>query len=203
MKISIKFIKFFLIFIIFTIFITNFIIISSTFYLIKKDIHTKNKYDLIVVLGASVYNNSPSTILQHRLDKAIYLYKNNISEKILMSGDNKDNYYNEVEVMKNYALSKGVKEKDILIDKYGLSTYDSIYRLKSLYNYDNIIISTQKYHLYRALYISKIFKINAIGIDATEKKLPNDFYRILRESLAITKDFFKTIIKPNSKYLYN
>ena len=66
---------------------------------------------IIVVLGAFVRTDgTPSDMLRDRLDVAIALYKMGISDRILMSGDHGSVGYNEVGIMKKYALEQGVQE---------------------------------------------------------------------------------------------
>ena len=43
--------------------------------------------DCIVVLGAGVYDDKPSPMLKDRLDTAVMLFNDGVSEKIIMSGD--------------------------------------------------------------------------------------------------------------------
>ena len=183
-----------------SIIIINFYIRFST----KKQIVNhpkKDKYDAILVLGAGIWNNKPSPILKERLDKAIYLYKNNISPKIIMSGDHGKKEHDEVNIMKEYAIEQGIPSKDIFMDHAGFSTYDSIYRTKAIFETKKIIIVTQKYHLYRSLYIANQLGLVAYGVDAQKEKYIFPEYRDVREIFARTKDFIKCIYKPKPTYL--
>ena len=87
--------------------------------------------DCILVLGAKVFENSPSLMLADRLKKGADVYFSKESAKILMSGDNSSREYNEVEVMKNYAVSLGVNKEDILLDPEGYSTSESLLNIKN------------------------------------------------------------------------
>ena len=98
-------------------------------------------------------------------------------------------------VMKNYLVENGVNEEDIELDEKGFSTYESIYNIKNKFKYKNIIIVTQKYHLYRALYIANNLRIKAIGISAVNKRYSGNTYREIREVFARNKDFFKCFFK--------
>lgn len=162
---------------------------------------TIKKYDAILVLGAGIWDNEPSPMLADRLDAAISAYNHGYANKIIMSGDHGKDTYDEVNVMKKYAIEKGVPSEDIFMDHAGFSTYDSIYRAKYIFKANSLIIVTQKYHLYRSLYISDCLKIEAIGIPANPRKYMGAFFREIREVLARDKDFFKCIIKPKSTYL--
>ncbi|MDD2392284.1 MAG: ElyC/SanA/YdcF family protein [Bacilli bacterium] len=157
--------------------------------------------DCILVLGASVRGNLPSPMLEDRLLSSIFLYDKKVASKIIMSGDNGTNNYDEVNVMKRYAVNKGINSSDVFMDHAGFSTYDSIYRAKEIFNIEKMIIVTQKYHLYRALYIASQLGIEAYGVEALENNYMGQLPREVREILARNKDFFKSIIKPKPTYL--
>jgi len=178
----------------------NFYVKQSTKSQIK-NINEIEEVDAIVVLGASVRDDgSLSLMLKERLDASFEIY-NNISTKIIMSGDHTKKYYDEVTAMKNYAIENGINSNVIYLDHAGISTYDSIYRMKHIFKLEKIVIITQEYHLYRALYIANQLGIEAYGIDATKVRYNGQLYRDLREILARNKDFFKCIFKPEAKYM--
>ena len=188
--------------IVLVILIINIYIIIKTRNEILNEITIKNETaDCIIVLGASIVNNRPSQMLEDRLLVTIDLYNQKIAPKILVSGDHQNNDYDEVNVMKNYLIEHGVPSKDIFMDHYGISTYDSIYRAKKIYKAKKTIIVTQKYHLYRALYIANSLDLNSYGIKADKRDYFDQYKRDFREILARIKDFFKCIINPQSKYL--
>ena len=118
-----------------------------------------------------------------------------------MSGDHTRKNHDEVNIMKEYAINNNVPSEDIFMDHAGISTYDSIYRAKNIFNAKKIVIITQKYHLYRALYIANQLGLEAYGVEAPKKIYRGNTYREIREILARTKDFIKCLIKPKSKYL--
>jgi len=189
--------------IIITILLINTIIILSTTNKIisPKEVKKIKNIDCILILGAGIRGNNPSPMLEDRLLEGINLYNNKISKKILVSGDHMSKYYDEVNVMKNYLITKNIESKDIFMDHAGISTYDSIYRAKYIFKAKKIIIVTQKYHLHRALYIANSLGLEAYGISSNPRKYTNQNIREIREILARTKDFIKTIYKPTSKYL--
>ena len=121
--------------------------------------------DAIVVLGASVFaDGTPSGILRDRLDDGIALYKEGVAPKLIMSGDNSTVSYNEVQVMKDYAISQGVPSYDIFCDHAGFSTYESMYRAKHVFGAERIVVATQTYHLYRALYAAQGLGLESLGV---------------------------------------
>ncbi len=182
--------------------IINFYIISTTKRRIIEISNIEDKdYDCIVVLGAGIKNNKPSPMLEDRLLTAIELYNNKAAPKILVSGDHEYKDYDEVNVMKNYLKENGIPSEDIFMDHAGLSSYDSIYRTKKIFKADKVIIVTQKYHLYRSLYIAKSIDLNAYGVSATKREYMNQTKRDIREIAARIKDFLKCLIKPEPTYL--
>lgn len=157
--------------------------------------------DCILVLGAGIWGDKPSPMLEDRLLTGIELYNNNISDKIVMSGDHGQKEYDEVNIMKEYAIDKGIESKDIFMDHAGFSTYESIYRLKEIFQAKKVVIVTQKYHLHRALYIAKQLGLEAYGVNSDPRKYQGQTFREIREILARNKDFINCIIKPKPTYL--
>ena len=169
--------------------------IKDNDYSLLKDV------DCILILGAGIWGDKPSPMLQDRLDEGVKLYKEGIASKIIMSGDHGREEYDEVNIMKEYAIEQGVPSEDIFMDHAGFSTYESIYRAKEIFDADNIVIVTQEYHLYRALYIADKLNINAYGVNSDPRKYSGQTFRELREILARNKDFINCIIKPEPTYL--
>lgn len=156
--------------------------------------------DYIVILGAGIRRGKPSPMLEDRLKTGISLYNNDISNKILITGDHMNDDYDEVTVMKNYLLEHGIPEEDIITDNYGISTYDSIYRVKNVYKSNKVVIVSQRYHLYRALFLSDNLDLESYGVEADLRYYYGQWYREIREILARNKDFIKGIIKPKAVY---
>ena len=121
--------------------------------------------------------------------------------KILMSGDHGQEDYDEVNVMKQYALDAGISETDIFMDHAGFSTYESMYRAKEVFGIDKMIIVTQDYHLSRAVYIANKLGIEAYGVASDYRSFSGQLGRDSREVLARVKDMFTTVLKPKPTYL--
>ncbi len=56
-----------------------------------------------------------------------------MSDKIIMSGDHGRESYDEVNIMKNYAIEKGIPSENIFMDHAGFSSYESIYRARDIF----------------------------------------------------------------------
>lgn len=153
-----------------------------------------DKYDCILVLGAGLRNDgTPSDMLTDRLKTAINLYNEGYSDLILLSGDRSGDHYDEVSAMRDYCLENGVPSEDILCDNFGFSTYESLYNTAQMQDVERIIVVTQTYHLYRALYIAEKMGLDACGASADIRSYRSQMYREIREILARTKDFYKVI----------
>lgn len=160
-----------------------------------------DKIDCILILGAGVWGDRPTHMLEDRLKYGISLYNMDASDRLLMSGDHGRKNYDEVNVMKNYAINQGVPSSDIFMDHAGFSTYESLYRARDVFEANKIIIVTQKYHLYRALYVADKLGIDAYGVASNPREYQGQSRRELREILARLKDFLYVIIKPEPTYL--
>ena len=158
--------------------------------------------DCILVLGCGVREDgSPSLMLRDRLEKGIELYEAGTAPKLLMSGDHGRKDYDEVNLMKSYAMGKGVPSEDIFMDHAGFSTYDSMYRARDIFCAEKVIVVSQEYHLYRALYLAEKLGLETYGVPAQDVNYRGQAYREFREMLARAKDFCTAVIQPEPKYL--
>ncbi len=158
--------------------------------------------DAIIVLGASVYpDGTPSGILQDRLDDGIALYFAGAAPKIIMSGDNGTESYNECWAMKQYAISQGVPSEDVFCDHAGFSTYETMYRARHVFGADRVVIATQTYHLYRAIYDAQGVGMEAIGVPSDYGEYVNQSWYDFREIFARTKDFFQVLFSVPSTFV--
>ncbi len=193
--------SFIIILIVILLMINGYIFVTTNSKIIGLDDIEVDDFDCILVLGAGIRHGSPSPMLEDRLAIAIELYNKGIASKILVSGDHEYVDYDEVNVMKNYLIEKGIPSEDIFMDHAGLSTYDSVYRAKKIFKVNKTVIVTQKYHLHRALYIANSINLKAYGVPANRKNYAGQTKRNVREFFARIKDFFKCLINPEPTYL--
>ena len=129
-----------------------------------------------IVFGAGLMRDgSPTAVLRDRVVTATRLYFDGKVEKLLMSGDNSEIFYNEPGAMKDYAISLGVPEEDIVLDYAGRRTYDTCYRARDIFGVREAILVTQGFHLPRALYTCNKLGVSAVGV-------PADLQRYLRRA---------------------
>ncbi|MBQ1878017.1 MAG: YdcF family protein [Erysipelotrichaceae bacterium] len=180
---------------------SGWVLLSTAGQIKKTEKITDDDYDCILVLGAGVWKNGPSPMLEDRIITGVNVH-NNTGATLLMSGDNQDDSYNEPGAMADYAEKMGVDPADIVQDRYGLSTYDSLWRARNLYGAKKIVIITQRYHLHRALYIARSLGMEAKGVSANRRLYGSKMIKYtVREWLARNKDFWYSIIKPEPEHL--
>lgn len=142
---------------------------QSRIYSVAKVPHCR----VALVLGALVHPNGHlSSTLRDRVDKSIELYKAGKVEKLLMSGDNRFTHYNEPDRMKEYAIAHGVPACDVACDYAGRRTYDSVCRAKRIFGQNELIIVTQTFHLYRALFYCDHLGVKAYGVASDVSATP-------------------------------
>lgn len=158
--------------------------------------------DCIMVLGCGVRpDGSPSGMLNDRLVQGVSLYKEDVSDRLLMSGDHGRVNYDEVNLMKQFAIDRGVPSENIFMDHAGFSTYETLCRARDVFQAKRVIVVTQEYHLYRALYIAESLGMEARGVTSDQRTYPSKMKREFREILARNKDFLYCIAKPEPTYL--
>jgi len=120
-----------------------------------------------IVFGAGLQRDgTPSPVLKDRVSAAVQLYQQGKVEKILMSGDNRFEDYNEPAAMKTYAVDLGVSEDAIVLDYAGRRTYDTCYRAKHIFGLEEALLVTQKFHLPRAIFICHELGMSVTGVSA-------------------------------------
>jgi len=123
-----------------------------------------------VVFGAGLTaSGRPTPVLRDRVFTAVELYRQGKVRKLLMSGDNRFINYDEPSAMKRYALQLGVPEDDIILDYAGRRTYDTCYRARAIFQLEDVILVTQKFHLPRALYTCGRLGLEALGVPADQR----------------------------------
>jgi SanA protein len=150
-----------------------------------------------IVFGAEVKKDgTPSVILKDRVETSVALYKSGKVEKLLMSGDNRFEDYNEPESMRQYALTLGIPDSDIVLDYAGRRTYDTCYRAKEIFGVNSAILVTQGFHMPRSLFLCKAFGIDAVGVQS------ENYYYLKRSRLIWnTRELLATVQSVLDVYL--
>ena len=148
--------------------------------------------DYIIVLGAQVRKDGPSVALKYRLDKATDYLNENLDTMCIVSGGKGSNEpFSEAEGMMEYLLKNGIEKSRIILEDKSTNTVENLRFSKVLMksSYDGVGIVTNNFHMFRAVQIAKAQGLNGvcgIAADSNVLYLPNN---VLRECLAILKDW--------------
>ncbi len=143
-----------------------------------------------IVPGAHVRpSGKPSASLRDRLDTARQLWERGRVSKILVSGDHRSPYYNEVKAMSQWLMRRGVPREAIYLDHAGLRTHDTMQRAARVFKVEDAIICTQAFHLSRSIYLARAAGIDAVGVVADQRPYSERVQRVntVREFAARTK----------------
>lgn len=169
----------------------NLIVFFKTKNDVITDLSKAEKTDAIIVMSAGVIQNGPNEVTKARIDKAIELYRKNIAKTIIMAGGDLSDKIDTPLTMKKYAVKMGIPESDIKVSYSGNSTYSILKKVANDYKLNSAFIVTQKYHLYRSIYIANKFGIDAYGYEA--ENAGTSFMTKAKEILIRTKDFVKCV----------
>lgn len=203
MKKYLKIILYLAVFGLITIVSVNYYVTSSTKKHIYNSIRRFPKNDVGIIFGAGIRGDEPSKYLKDRLDAGILLYKAKRINKILLSGDNGREEYDELTVMKNYCFKHGVDTAKIFIDYAGFDTYSTMYRAKHIFKIKRATLISQKYHLNRAIYIGQKLGIKSVGYSANKGEYRGYKYVCFREYGSVFKSFFDVLRNREPHFLGN
>ncbi|HEY4493959.1 MAG TPA: ElyC/SanA/YdcF family protein [Candidatus Paceibacterota bacterium] len=153
-----------------------------------------------LIPGAAILQGGGlSPIFRDRVDAAIKLYESEKVSKILVSGDNSTVSHNEVNPVRDYLIQNGIPGADIYLDHAGFDTYSTMYRARDIFRVSSIIISTQAFHLPRAVFIARSLGLKAYGVSADRGTIL--FKNYVREVFANEKAVFSVLFRAKPKFL--
>ena len=162
-------------------------------------------FDCILVLGAQVKKNGePSWTLADRCQVGVEAYQMGLSDRLLLTGDHGQIHYDEVTAMQTFCEDKGVPSEAIFLDHAGFSTYESMVRAKEIFGAKKILLVTQRFHLYRALYMARSLGMEAYGMDSALRQYGprTEAVNAVREFAARVKGWINIELrKPAPRYL--
>jgi SanA protein len=123
-----------------------------------------------IVLGARVFaDGTPSPILEDRLATALDLYRLGRVRRILVTGDNGSDRYDEVTVMQRWLLAHGVDPAHVQRDHAGFRTLDSMARAAQVFRVRHAVVCTQRFHLARSMFLARRYGLDAVGAEADRR----------------------------------
>ncbi|WP_371361469.1 hypothetical protein SRRS_28680 [Sporomusa rhizae] len=126
--------------------------------------------DTIIVLGAKLIGNQPSTMLRLRLDEAVHLYNEGYAPTVIVSGaQGQDEIASEASVMHDYLVAKGIPADKIYVEDKSYNTYQNLLNSKSIMREHGLrqaIIVSNSSHIRRSLVLAQQLGIEASGSPA-------------------------------------
>ncbi len=157
------------------------------------EIPFENPARIAIVFGAGVWSSGePSPVLYDRIVTAVELYRAKRVGKILMSGDNPTENYDEPTAMKETAVKLGVPAEDVVLDFAGRRTFDTCYRAKEIFGVEKAILVSQKFHLPRAIYLCENAGIDSLAVTANRRKYLYEDNWAYREFIAVCGAWFES-----------
>ncbi|MGG5461003.1 YdcF family protein [Clostridium sp. B9] len=160
------------------------------------------KYEII--LGAGLYGDKPSPILQERLDAGLAYLELHPNTKVIVSGGQGSNeLISEAEAMKKFLVSKGINPDRIIEENESKSTFQNLeFSQEKLEEQgvknDEVLIVTSDFHLYRAMEIADYLGIKNEGLPSKTpivlrvqymvREFPAMIKLLLQEAFLDTKD---------------
>ncbi len=167
---------------------TSLIQLYTSFSIFDKIEELPKTHRVAVVLGAKLDKKGrPQVYLKDRLDAALQLYCEGKVDAIMLSGEKKNENFNEIDAMEKYILDAGIPLKDTYLDTGGVDTYSTVYRMKHIFQFDQVILVSQKYHLSRAVFLGKLMHLDCVGFNADKHTYKDLGKQEFREVLANVK----------------
>ena len=159
----------------------------------------------VLVLGAQVIGTRLSPVLQDRVEGGIRLMESRQGQKLLLSGDHGQKYYNEVGAMRLHVLANApfILHEDIFLDHAGFSTWDSMFRARDVFEVEDLIIVTQEFHISRAVAMARSLGLDAVGYALSQEHFSRRTVRFwqFREYFARVRAFFSIVFRPRPRFL--
>jgi SanA protein len=140
-------------------------VINSTDSQLYKESSLLPENEVGLVLGCSpfVATGKPSPQFHGRMLAAAELFRLGKVKRLILSGANPDQRYNEPKKMREALLELGVPSEAMVLDFAGDSTYESVIRAQVVFGLTRVTIVTQKYHAYRAVFLARKTNLKAVA----------------------------------------
>lgn len=151
----------------------------------------KDGLDYVIVLGAYLRKDGPSTTLEYRLDKTFEYYLNNPNVKIVVSGGQGPNEHKpEAEGMAEYLVEKGIPSEQIYIEDQSTNTNENLNFSKKFIDVENASVGvvTNNFHVFRATRIAKKAGYKEVYGIAAKSYPMLQVQNMFREFLGVVKD---------------
>lgn len=198
-----KLLTYFFFLCIFLLLFAHFVIQRKTKNYLYNEVDSIPYNRVAMVLGTSkkLKNGRDNLYFKNRIDAAEALYKSGKISRILVSGDNGSQYYNEPKDMRDELVKRGVLIEHIYMDFAGFRTFDSVYRLRDVFGLKSATIISQKFHNERAVYIGNALGIKMVGYNAENVGKYFGLKTMVREKFARVKVLLDLTLGKKPKFL--
>ncbi len=149
---------------------------------------------LLLGCKRNITDGSLNCYYENRINAAVELLRQGKIARIIVSGENHHQGYDEPALMREDLIAAGIDPSRIYKDNAGFRTLDSIIRAKEIFGQDSLTIISQKFHNERALYLADRVGIDAIAFNAADVSLKGGLKTRIREYLARVKVFVDLIL---------
>ncbi|UNT95704.1 YdcF family protein [Allobaculum mucilyticum] len=153
-------------------FLLGMYVLSSWMNLIH--FQSKNRYNLIVVLGSGLLGATVPPLLAGRIEEGIRLQKKNSGSVLILSGgQGPGEDVPEGAAMKAWALSHGADPENTISEEKSKNTLENLMFSRTLFPYEEqkgkIAIVTTLYHVFRALLLGRSIGLPCVGYGSKTK----------------------------------
>lgn len=138
--------------------------------------------DVAIVLGAGLGNGQVSPVFRERINHGIDLYKNGYVAKLIITGGvGEGSTYSDAYVGKQYAISQGVPDADILCEEKSTVTEENLRYAKVIMDregWDTAIVVSDPLHMKRAMRMAE-----DAGMTAYSSPTPTSRYVSVKKKL--------------------
>ena len=145
--------------------------------------------DVAVVFGARAFPDGRlSTTLAARVDRGIALYNEGYVPKLLFTGGIDADGVNEPEMMRRYAVARGIPDSSIILDEGGYNTDLSAQNTVPMFRereMRRVLAVSQNYHLPRIKMTYRAGGFNVLTVPAhSDHLIPGTHRNLMRETVA-------------------
>jgi len=147
--------------------------------------------DTAIVLGASVYDNSPSPVFRERIDHAVDLYNDGYVKTIIMTGGvGEGNIRSEADIAREYAEQQGIPAEAIFKEEDSAITAENLENARQVMSEQGLstaLIVSDPLHMKRAMLYA-----HDLGMTAYSSPTPTSLYRSWKTKLPflMREEFF-------------
>ncbi len=145
------------------------------------------KYGVILGTSKITRSGNENAYFFHRIDAAVALIDAKKIDSLVISGDHKNETYNEISDIKEELIKRGISPTILCYDPKGFDTYSSMKNMRKWVKNEDFTIISQRFHNQRAIYIAQHLGLKTNAFNAQDVNKSYGFFTSLREHFARIK----------------